>query len=168
MLPWELSNEPDDVRLCRRRPADCMFKTDRRPVRIGHQRSSGREKGSKLSHAFRPDPTGERRHHRACARTSSAEVVRSTARLTNNENDTWRVGAVAEGRIVRILANQGDVVKKNQLLAEMHSHDIHEARAEYKKAKAELARDKGVVEYARNQRDRAAPLRSESRIAGHP
>jgi multidrug efflux pump subunit AcrA (membrane-fusion protein) len=86
------------------------------------------------------------------------EVIRSTARLTNNENETWRVGAVAEGRIVRILANQGDVVKKNQLLAQMHSHDIHEARAEYKKAKADLARDKGVVEYARNQRDRAKRL----------
>jgi membrane fusion protein, heavy metal efflux system len=86
------------------------------------------------------------------------EVVRSTARLTNNENDTWRVGAVSEGRIVRIFANQGDVVNKNQLLAQMHSHDVHEARAEYKKAKANLARDKGVVQYARNQRDRAKRL----------
>ena len=86
------------------------------------------------------------------------EVVRSTARLTNDENRTWRVGSIAEGRIVTIYSNVGDMVKEDQILARMHSHDIHESRAEFMKATAELARRKGLVEYATRVRDRAKRL----------
>ncbi len=86
------------------------------------------------------------------------EVVRATARLTNDENHTWRVGAVAEGRIERVQANPGDVVKKGQLLAQMHSHDIHESRALYKRAKADLARAEGTLKYQEGVRDRAKRL----------
>ena len=91
-------------------------------------------------------------------RQAVPETVRSTARITNDENLTWRVGSLSEGRIVRIHANQGDTVTKNQVLAELHSHDIHESRAEYKKAKASLARAKGVVEFSTRVRDRAKRL----------
>ena len=69
-------------------------------------------------------------------RQTVPETIRSTARITNDENQTWRVGSLSEGRVIRIHANQGDAVQKNQVLAELHSHDIHESRAEYKKAKA--------------------------------
>jgi len=86
------------------------------------------------------------------------EIVRATARLTNDENRTWRIGAVAEGRMVRVQANAGDKVAKDQLLAQMHSHDIHESRALYKKAQADLARAKGVETYRANLRDRAKRL----------
>ncbi len=86
------------------------------------------------------------------------EVVRATARLTNDENHTWRVGAVAEGRIERVQANPGDVVEKGQLLAQMHSHDIHESRALYKRAKADQARAEGVEKYQEGVRDRAKRL----------
>jgi cobalt-zinc-cadmium efflux system membrane fusion protein len=86
------------------------------------------------------------------------EVVRSTARLTNDENRTWRVGSISEGRIVSIFANVGDYVKEDQVLARMHSHDIHESRAEYQKAMAELARRKGLVDYNQRLRDRAKRL----------
>jgi membrane fusion protein, heavy metal efflux system len=87
-----------------------------------------------------------------------AEVVHSTARLTNDEDHTWRVGAITEGRIVSVLANVGDLVAKDQVLARMHSHDIHESRAENQKAIANLARLKGVAEYAAKVRDRAKRL----------
>ena len=86
------------------------------------------------------------------------EVIRTTARLTNDENHTWRVGAVAEGRMVRVQANPGDVVEKDQILAQMHSHDIHESRALYKKAQADLARVEGIAEYQMRLRDRAQRL----------
>lgn len=86
------------------------------------------------------------------------ETLRAPARLTNDENRTWRVGAIAEGRIVYIRANVGDPVSAGQILALMHSHDVHESRALYKKAKADLARAKGVAEYARRQRERAQRL----------
>ncbi len=86
------------------------------------------------------------------------EVIHATARLTNDENHTWRVGAVAEGRMVRVQANPGDIVKKDQILAQMHSHDIHESRALYKKAQADLARVQGIAEYQMRLRDRAQRL----------
>jgi membrane fusion protein, heavy metal efflux system len=86
------------------------------------------------------------------------EVIRATAKLTTDENRTWRVGAVAEGRIMRVQSNPGDLVKKDQVLASMHSHDIHESRAAYKKAKADYARMQGVEEYRLRLKDRAKRL----------
>lgn len=89
---------------------------------------------------------------------SVPEVIRATAKLTNDENRTWRVGSVAEGRIARVHVNPGDIVKKDEILAEMHSHDIHESRAAYKKAKADFARLQGVEEYRLKLKDRAKRL----------
>lgn len=86
------------------------------------------------------------------------ETARSTARITIDENNTWRVGSIAEGRIAQVLANSGDVVRKGQVLARIHSHDIHESRALYKRAKADLARMQGMEEYSLRQRDRAQRL----------
>ena len=94
----------------------------------------------------------------ALATRAVPEVVRSTARLTNDENRTWRVGSVSEGRIVTVFANAGDLVKADQVLARMHSHDIHESRAELQKAMAEMARRKGLVDFSTTVRDRAKRL----------
>lgn len=85
-------------------------------------------------------------------------VLRSTARLTNDENRTWRVGAITEGRIVTVLVNPGDVVREGQVMARMHSHDIHEARANYRKAASELARAQAAQSFAGRARDRARRL----------
>lgn len=89
---------------------------------------------------------------------SMPQVIRATARVVNDENYTWRVGAVTEGRIVSVEANPGDVVRDGQVLARMHSHDIHESRAEYRKALTELARLKVNEGYAERVRDRAKRL----------
>lgn len=83
---------------------------------------------------------------------------RATGRLTVNENRTWHVGAVTEGRIVKSLVNVGDMVTAGQVLARMHSHEVHEGRAEYRKAVNELARAKAAESYARQVRDRAKRL----------
>jgi cobalt-zinc-cadmium efflux system membrane fusion protein len=89
---------------------------------------------------------------------SVPQVLRSTARLTTNENQTWRVGATVEGRVVKALANPGDRVAYGQVLARMHSHDIHESRATYRKAVAEAARLRSNEASARKIRDRARRL----------
>jgi len=91
-------------------------------------------------------------------RRALPEVIRATGRITINENRTWRVGAVTEGRIVQLFAREGDMVERGQILARMHSHDIHEARAEYRRAVAELDRLKANVAYARSVRDRTKRL----------
>jgi membrane fusion protein, heavy metal efflux system len=84
--------------------------------------------------------------------------VQTTGRLTVNENKSWHVGAVTDGKIIRVVVNPGDRVQKDQVLAGMHSHQIHEGRAEYRKATSELARLKTAVTYAQRHRDRAKRL----------
>ncbi len=86
------------------------------------------------------------------------ETIRATGRITINEEATWRVGAVTDGRIVTIKANIGDRIEQGQILAQMHSHDTHESRAQYRRAVAELDRLKAQLAYARSVRDRTQRL----------
>jgi cobalt-zinc-cadmium efflux system membrane fusion protein len=86
------------------------------------------------------------------------QTVRVNGRLTVDEDKTWHVGAVTQGRVIRVFANAGDTVRAGQVLARMHSHDIHEARSEYKRAKAEVTRLIAQEAYARRIRDRAHRL----------
>lgn len=89
---------------------------------------------------------------------SVPQSIRATARVTNDETRSWRVGAITEGRIVNVLANPGDRIREGQVLARMHSHDIHESRANYRKAVSELSRLKIAEAYAERVRDRAKRL----------
>jgi membrane fusion protein, heavy metal efflux system len=89
---------------------------------------------------------------------TTAEFVRTTGRLATHEDSTWRVGSIAAGRIIRILVKLGDRVVPQQVLARMHSHDVHEARAEYARAKSELARSKATLAISERARDRAKKL----------
>src|SRR5690349_9646204 len=61
--------------------------------------------------------------------TQAPEAVDATGRIIPAEDRTWRLGAVVEGRFEKTLVEAGDRVKKGQLLAGMHSHDIHDSRA---------------------------------------
>lgn len=89
---------------------------------------------------------------------SLPETLHVTGRLALNENHTWRVGAVTDGRILEVSANPGDIVGAGQVLARMHSHEIHEARAMYQKALAELSSAKLNEVYATKARDREKRL----------
>lgn len=89
---------------------------------------------------------------------SLPQVLRASGRVALNENQTWRVGAVTEGRIVHVYANAGDAVKQGEVLARMHSHMIHEGRADYRRSIAELSRLKAMEIYATRARDRARRL----------
>ncbi|HEU0008074.1 MAG TPA: efflux RND transporter periplasmic adaptor subunit, partial [Terriglobia bacterium] len=88
------------------------------------------------------------------------EVLRVTGRIGVNENQTARVGAITQGRVVRVLANVGDSVQRGQPLAEMHSHEVHDIRAELTKARAELDRRRSEVQFFSKARDRAVRLHS--------
>ncbi len=90
--------------------------------------------------------------------TSIPTTITASGRLVRNENRTWRVGAITDGRVIRVLVNVGDRVEKSQLLAGMHSHEIHESRADYRKALAEVSRLKSALAYALKQRDRTRRL----------
>ncbi|MCS7025964.1 MAG: efflux RND transporter periplasmic adaptor subunit [Bryobacteraceae bacterium] len=84
--------------------------------------------------------------------------IEASGRITINENRMWSLGAVVEGRIVRVYAGPGDTVQAGQRIASMHSHDIHEVRADYWRAKSELIRAQAQEAFARKQRDRLQRL----------
>ncbi len=94
----------------------------------------------------------------AVTRRSLPETVRATGRIALNENRTWRVGAMTDGRAVQVLVNVGDIVKQGQVLARLHSHEVHEGRASYQKARSELARWKALESHSRRTRDRLKKL----------
>jgi membrane fusion protein, heavy metal efflux system len=73
------------------------------------------------------------------------------------DNATWRVGVLTDGRVEKVYANLGDYVHKGQILARMHSHDVHDARAAYQtaladRAKLDSAQTLAQTEYDRTQR----------------
>lgn len=89
---------------------------------------------------------------------SLSETLQATGQFTVNEDQTWTVGALLDGRIVSVAARVGDRVKAGDVLARIHSHDVHDARAAYKSADLELARAKMSEGYAQRLRDRAKRL----------
>jgi Multidrug resistance efflux pump len=84
--------------------------------------------------------------------------VLATGQLQLNEDASWQVGAVTNGKIISVPVRVGDFVKEGQPLAILHSHDVHDARATYRQALAELAKQKAVADQARAVRDRTRRL----------
>jgi cobalt-zinc-cadmium efflux system membrane fusion protein len=83
---------------------------------------------------------------------------RARGHIALPDNATWRVGVVAEGRVERVYFNLGDSVKKGQVLARIHSHDVHDIRAAYSNAVAERERLKAGEALAQKNYDRSQRL----------
>ncbi|MEW5979839.1 MAG: efflux RND transporter periplasmic adaptor subunit [Acidobacteriota bacterium] len=81
-----------------------------------------------------------------------------TGQVGVNERRTVRMGALADGRIVRVLADVGDHVTRGQKLAELSSHEVHDARADFAKAQAEMSKRQTELEFARNAHARTVRL----------
>jgi cobalt-zinc-cadmium efflux system membrane fusion protein len=67
-----------------------------------------------------------------------AGSISATGKILVTEDRTASIGPVHEGRIVRLYAGEGSVVKKGQKLADLESADIDEAQADYLKALSDL------------------------------
>ncbi len=74
------------------------------------------------------------------------------------DNEIWHVGVLTTGRIERVYANLGDYVHQGTVLARMHSHDVHEARAAYAMALAERNRLQSAESLAQVNYDRMQRL----------
>lgn len=85
--------------------------------------------------------------------------------LALDESRTARIGSLVEGNVVRILAEVGDRVEKGQVLAELHSHIIHDAWADYRKAIAERRRRETELAWATQAAERAARLYTEKALS---
>jgi cobalt-zinc-cadmium efflux system membrane fusion protein len=89
---------------------------------------------------------------------TAAATQRAKGRIALPDNATWRVGVLAEGRVEKVYFNLGDSVNKGQVLARMHSHDVHEARAAYANAVAERSRLQAAEALAQKNYDRSQRL----------
>lgn len=87
-----------------------------------------------------------------------AQSLSAPGQLAVNEDRTWRVGAIANGKVEELTARVGDSVRAEQILGRIHSHDIHEARAAYQQASTELERARAAEAYSKRRLDRAQRL----------
>jgi membrane fusion protein, heavy metal efflux system len=90
--------------------------------------------------------------------TKEFNILRAPGRIVLPDNATWRVGVLVEGRIESVVANLGDFVRKDQVLARMHSHDVHEARAAYQLAVSERVRLEAAQALSQKNYDRTQRL----------
>lgn len=86
------------------------------------------------------------------------QVAMANGSLVTNEDRTWRVSSYFLGRVAEVSAKVGDVVKEGQILARMHSHEVHDARATYQQASAQLTETRAQESFAKKARDRAQRL----------
>ena len=102
---------------------------------------------------------------------SAAKSVMRTDRsqapglLALNETRTSRIGSLVEGSVVRIKAQPGERVKAGQVLAEVHSHVVHDSWAGYRKAKADERRLTTEYRYAVDAHARAERLFADKAVA---
>jgi cobalt-zinc-cadmium efflux system membrane fusion protein len=78
------------------------------------------------------------------------------ARITLDPSETQSLGAIAEGRVTRVLARVGDSVREGDVLVAIHSHEMMDALSTLAKATAADAR--AAAEYTLAE---SAALRAE-------
>ena len=75
-----------------------------------------------------------------------------------DEESTVKVGSLVEGRVLDIKVKVGDRVRPGHLLAQLHSREVHEARADFVQAQGDLRTKLAELDYARNAAHRAGRL----------
>jgi cobalt-zinc-cadmium efflux system membrane fusion protein len=127
----------------------------------GNRNSEASEKSKRETGSIVLDRTEQQKGHVVVEVVHTKDVpvaLTVQGRLTFSEDRTWRVGAIATGRIEDLRVVMGDSVRADQLLGHIHSHEVHEARAGYEQAMVELDRARSTEAYAKERRDRAKRL----------
>jgi cobalt-zinc-cadmium efflux system membrane fusion protein len=127
----------------------------------GNRNSEASEKSKRETGSIVLDRTEQQKGHVVVEVVHTKDVpvaLTVPGRLTFSEDRTWRVGAIATGRIEDLRVVMGDSVRADQLLGHIHSHEVHEARAGYEQAMVELDRARSTEAYAKERRDRAKRL----------
>ena len=90
----------------------------------------------------------------AAALSEEQDTLRVVGRIVLADDRTWRVGVLTEGRVEIVYAGLGDYVQKGQVLARMHSHELHDARAQYQTSLSDLSRLQAAAALAQKNYDR--------------
>ena len=101
---------------------------------------------------------------------SIAGAILATGKILVTEDRVANIGPVHEGRLVRLYAGQGAIVKKGQKLADLESADIDQAEADYLKALADYENARRTsaaeVKFAQATYDRTKMLYEKTITAG--
>lgn len=95
------------------------------------------------------------------------EPIEATGRVALNEDRTTRVGAFIEGKVMKVRAKVGDRVREGQVLAEIHTHEVHEAAANLAQARAGLTQARTKSSFARASLERAERLYQAKALSKH-
>lgn len=87
------------------------------------------------------------------------------ARLTLDPAVTQPLGALVEGRVVRVLALPGDRVRAGQVLATIHSHEMLDALSGRAAAQAALVRAENEARLAASAAERAERLHTAKALS---
>jgi len=99
-------------------------------------------------------------HTEAAALTETPDVLRLTGRITLADDRNWHVGVRTEGSVAAVYVSVGDPVKKGQVLARYHADQVHELRAQYRSAAANLGKAKAAQELGERNYERMQTLLS--------
>ena len=97
------------------------------------------------------------------AATAATGGIDAVGTIALDDTRTARVGALAEGVVSATHVNVGDRVARHALLAGLHSHDLHDGWADYRKAIADRRRVAQDVTFAADALARAACWRRRPR-----
>jgi len=87
-----------------------------------------------------------------------SDRVEAPGVLALDEKRTARLGSLVDGLVIHAMAEVGDRVRPGQVLAEMHSHVVHDAWADYRKAVADRRRLETELAFATQSEERAERL----------
>ena len=88
------------------------------------------------------------------------ELLQAPGKISLTDQGSWRIGVLTSGRVEKVYANLGDFVQQGQILAGVHSHDVHEVRAAYQIARSDLSRAESAAALAQKNYERAERLYS--------
>ncbi len=94
----------------------------------------------------------------AIATETRAGHVETPALLQINETRTSRLGSLVDGVVTDADVQAGERVRQGQRLASIHSHEVHDAWAGYRKAIADRQRATAELSYATSAEGRASRL----------
>lgn len=86
------------------------------------------------------------------------QLLTVTGQVTMDEQHTSHLGTIADGRITSVYVLPGAVVKRGTVLAELHSHTVHETVGALVQAFAAVDRQKSAVEVAQQAVERYTHL----------
>ncbi len=101
----------------------------------------------------------------AARQLERADALEGAAVLALDETRTARVGSIVEGTVIKTLVEVGDRVRQGTLLAQLQSHVVHDAWADYRRAVAERRRLQTELTYAREAERRAERLLADKAIS---